>query len=143
MREVKYRAWVKEYNCFLPVFDIDFHSKIVGVWDCGEEDCGLCDEYLFFHEVEIVEYTGLKDKNGVEIFDGAIVRFSERTINGAIFTHICQVYQHKSGFWQMEGTCTVGGVKLPKTNMGLYSNLSRVEVIGNRFENPDLLGGAS
>lgn len=131
MRERKYRAWVKEKSYFLPVFEIDFHAKMVGVWDCGKEDCGLCDNYLFFHEVEIIEYTGLKDKNGVEIFEGDIIGldgFWSYCIDfhdGAFRKIPCNQAQKLNWPWN----------PLEKVTIEVHG----WEVIGNRYENPELL----
>ena len=137
MREIKYKAYWHDSKLMTTVDTIEFLNDGTRVSD------GCMHTGLVGKDCELIEYTGLKDKNGVEIYDGYIVKMRERTINGSIFTHIFQVYQHESGLWRMEGTCTSGGIKLPKTSMGLYSNLSRVEIIGSRFGNPDLLGGSS
>lgn len=138
MREIKFQAFVKPISIFanrqvgfmIDVSEIDFDERYV-----VDDDGGV----YYFDEIELVQYTGLKDKNGVEIYEGDIVQMLERTINGAEFIHICQVFQHESGLWRMEGTCASSGIKLPKTNMGLHSNQKRVEVIGNIYENPELL----
>ncbi|MGG7049102.1 MULTISPECIES: YopX family protein [unclassified Campylobacter] len=58
MREIKFRVWDKENNG-------ETFSK-----DDGWFDYELCDD-----EFELMQYVGLKDKNGVEIYEEDIVKF--------------------------------------------------------------------
>jgi uncharacterized phage protein (TIGR01671 family) len=70
----------------------------------------------------LMQYTGLKDKNGVEIYEGDIVRFLD--IDGV--DSVTEVEFREGGFYPFAPD---------------FIHWCNVEVIGNIYENPELLEG--
>ena len=115
MKELKFRAW-------------DGKKMIDDVIPVSETDIVELFEYEFqVAEVEVVEqYTGLKDKNGQEIYEGDIVEYDWYIRNGKSYR-----VKEKVVFDDM-GARVCGHNRI--------RNCSGVEVIGNIHENADLLG---
>ena len=122
MREIKFRAWN-------PIKDRMAHS------DAYE---GL---HLFFKYVsavdlqdnfQLMQYTGLKDKNGKEIYEGDILQFDYYYDYG-------QCGEHKTFTRQVDWNDTFCGFS-PIYGTGTYiMPRERYEVIGNIHENKELL----
>lgn len=113
MREIKFRAWDKKNKVMFKIFD-----------NVSREDWYL-PQWKESHEV--MQFTGLHDKNGKEIYEGDIVLFS---------TSWNQTEYHKNKF----GIKRV--VEFAKGSFSycmVYGDMDVVEVIGNIYENPELL----
>lgn len=141
MREIKFRAWDKQRKCWLGSFDtIQDNGEEVTIWDYikifSDEKLILSD---VVYPVDIEQYTGLKDRNGKEIFEGDIVESESDMVN-----------------WS---TGEKTGIKAPKERRVIRWNDSQgrfcyrddswvihqhhltefYTVIGNIHENPELL----
>ena len=123
-REIKFRAWLKEEKKMVNVETIDFSEKSIQYLEKNE----IIDAYLLrrmiFEDIELMQYTGIKNKNGLEIYEGDII----------ICKYGPEIMMEVK--WIDEGFRTLG--KYNGDNYVGYVKNS-AEVIGNIYENPELL----
>ena len=127
MREIKFRAWNIESKVmvYFDFYDIQLNLFSIRELALKRNDALSKNEYVN----PIMQYTGLKDKNGKEIYEGYIVTF-----RGGYGHHYVVEY---------EGSSFVHVTGCPFTSQDPIGTESDIEVIGNKYENPELLEMAS
>ncbi|HAA8551795.1 TPA: hypothetical protein RF358_001751 [Listeria monocytogenes] len=132
MRAIGFRAFVKRKKKMLPVTDLCFNeTEAVGVSGCGNAKCTLCVDWYSFDDVVLMQYTGLKDKNGKKIFEGDIVINS----NGQI-GYIAFLVQEAGFVVVLKNS----DYRLGHRNTNeCYERATHHKIIGNIHENPELL----
>jgi len=122
MREIKFRAWNKKEKFLDTAWSIDFeHGEV----------CHRAHNMSDLDDCILMQYTGLKDKNGREIYEGDIVRLC---YNG--FYNNVEIFKGEVIF--EEGSFEVKA-KGEYTCLHDGTGLTTSEVIGNIYENKELL----
>ena len=129
-REIKFRAWDFGNKRMVLGEAIGFTFITNTVFQDG--DISATGEILLTEKVklsELMQYTGLKDKNGKEIYEGDVVivpNFNYEPDNGQNPKYLLPIGYQPTGF-------TVGKDWMSELSSDDY------EIIGNIYENPDLL----
>ena len=131
----KFRAWDRarskmNYRVMLGNCDIDDET-----WTCpiiwSEDER----KWLHFDDYEcIMQSTGLKDKNGKEIFEGDIVQYQNSKVPSADSKGVIRYFDN----WAMFGIDIEHNEPRAIFFNGLADHIS-LEVVGNIYENPELL----
>jgi len=136
MRTIKFRVWCNTTKHFT---DIPFYSCSGGqlLWHHTGNQITISN--IDDGDYVIQQYTGLKDKNGKEIYEGDIVNFTKRGMN-----HGPEVENIKNAeVWYSSEDCAFVFGKYKSADYTWWYSMVDVlydfEVVGNIFENKDLL----
>lgn len=129
---IKFRAWDKRENTMRDVAVLHFTKggkvNSIEYWKTPSEL-----KSYHVRNLILMQSTGLKDKNGVEIFEGDIVILTSKSINYAdtYWHNYAEVFQQPNGAYRLRGK------GMYETE--LYGNRKRVTLTGNVYETPELL----
>lgn len=140
----RYRAWIKTEKRMVfsdDILAIDYENKEIVTQQVYFEN-GLPDDrdiYCYdFDDIELMQSTGLKDKNGKEIFEGDIVR-TTRFLGRA--DEIGGFYEYDKEFIgivkQLEGSWVID---TGSDAVCLWTEIEENEIIGNIYENKEFGG---
>lgn len=118
-REIKFRVWDHNTDTMMIPDNFEFYDGKIGWIDAGREAGPGLGNDGYPDQFEIMQYTGLHDKNGREIYEGDIVK-NENGVLRVVEFH--------------DGSFTLGDYYFGSIGAGRV-----LEVVGNIYENPDLL----
>lgn len=120
----KYRAWDGSSLCRM------YSPEEVWVCDGGiwviDED-SWDDELILNNDLNLMQSTGLTDKNGKEIFEGDIVKMAKNVYSEPTYY---EIVRHRGGAYRLESK---------RYGCELWLRHADCEIAGNIYENPELL----
>lgn len=126
MKTPKFRAWSKIKNKMMNVWYVAFVGDVIQIVSDG-------DNFYLYDESELMQFTGLCDINGTEIFEDDIIKDDNGDLGVVVYDDCAYriEFEYANGYKQSL----------------LLSGLSELEewknyaVVGNIWENPELLEG--
>jgi len=147
MREIKFRAWVEDFDSENgeKKESVMFYSTEANTTEmkgdrklvcCGDDiPLGVLESFLKNSRTPVMQYTGLKDKNGKEIYEGDVVRIPDDYEEyGFMAGEQREVYYFDGCFRlkpKKENTIDRGNT--------IMDDMDKCEIIGNIYENQELL----
>jgi len=119
MREIKFKAWCKAKKKLYEVYSISKYEVVV--YDTSNQKEYLCED------CELMQYAGLKDKDSIKVYEGDIVRWNRsRGVDDVV-----DIVVYDKDFLSY---------RIGKNGIFFKPQLNNnIEVIGNIYENPELL----
>jgi len=133
-REIKFRAWDRFKKKMYKVYDLRGDSatgELCELWLNDESEVGVNLFPSTLANCVLMQYTGLKDKNGKEAYDDDVIAFNVPEKFGTDIRYKGQIYFCDKRL----AYC----VKCKAWDMPIKHNILDIEVIGNIHESPELM----
>ena len=135
MREIGYRAWLKEEKRYIyPKLILNDFGSVVEVAynDIDISSDELIEHRLLIEDVVLEQFTGFRDKNGKKIYEGDLIKEV--------------VYENRFVIWEVRWHQDECCFELHRIRGGYYGDTllcidSQYETIGDIHRNPELLEG--
>ncbi|QBX15782.1 phage uncharacterized protein TIGR01671 [Streptococcus equinus] len=128
MRELKFRAWLKDEKRMAKVHEVSFFDDKVFT-------ITTIDNFYADDEFKLMQFTGLKDKNGKEVFEGDIINYKYGRHTSTQF--VVKYDEFQATFVVVDNH---NDLVYTFRELADYIQLNSLEVIGNIYENKELLG---
>lgn len=130
-RDIRFRVFDKQTKQMSPSFTLFGEFLLIGAVHAWQYECGNTekDSLEALEDLEVMQYTGLKDKHGKEIYEGDVLSFFGKKVAIVVFESLGG-WCYK---WISEPHLTLRSSPEP-----FFHNINLFEVIGNIYENPEL-----
>lgn len=126
-REIKFRAWHKDLKKMFKIGQITLEK---GTWYFEPNDRDFIGMSIPFQpSFVLMQYTGLHDKNGKEIYEGDILKVYYKGMSEVGYVEYDNDYCEYKII-----------INTDKDYFSLWKSID-LEKIGNKYDNPELLGG--
>jgi len=140
MRKIKFRAWASNDNypegkMFYPgdkTFAVTFFGDVIH--SSKSDGSEYCWARIAFNGLKLMQYTGLKDKDGNEIYEGDILQADNSEVGWCVYHNGCFSWFNGASHWHL--------LKQAHDSQPYDSIIKKcddIEVIGNIYENPELM----
>ena len=120
MREIKFRAWDKENEKMMKVSSLHLENKEISVKENGT--------FRLFRMQDLMQYTGLNDKNGKEIYENDLISCNKHKNIVVFFEDGCFKVKYLRNSTTTI-TCTLNS----------FLEKYKCKISGNIYEHPELL----
>lgn len=126
MREIKFRAWDSEKkqmwtDVLSEMGENEYYNNAISMWQIGR----AMENGESIPRLEFMQYTGLLDRNSKEIYEGDVIKYMPPCDDEAPLKKDVVSYCDDRCWYEIEDYPLVA--------------LEEIEVIGNKFQNPELL----
>ncbi len=121
MREIKFRIWDKQNKEMLDLEDLHYEYGKMSIRTT------MYNDYFDTEDMILMQYTGIKDKNGKEIYEGDIIKYYDDTYK-------VEFKRDRGGYFPFAQGDGCGCCQCE-----VVTFFNDCEILGNIYDNPELL----